>query len=143
MPKEELFKEIVLVKVDIDKLDVTVLRDFLAAEQPFQGLDLILRVFVGIGVAEGDDGLLVDRVGIGGHFGVGELVQEVSVSREHGDFVEEHGCLLEEGDVPVRRAQKDDPAPPQLLGNGRCSLEGSLVELGFQELDRVLELGLV
>jgi hypothetical protein len=63
VPKEELFEEIVLVKVDIDKLDVTVLRDFLAAEQPFQGLDLIPRVVVGIRVAEGDDGLLVGRVG--------------------------------------------------------------------------------
>jgi len=143
VPKEEIFEEIVSVKVDIDKLDVFVLRDFLATEQPFQGLDLILRVVVGIGVQEGDDGLLFGRIGIGSDFGVGEFVQEVSVCRNHGDFVEEHGCLLEEGDVPVRRAQQDDPGPLQLLGNGRCSLEGSLVELGFQELDRVLELGLV
>lgn len=70
-------------------------------------------------------------------------MQQVSVSRNNGGFVEEYGCLLEEGDVPVRRGKQDRPASPQLLDNGLCSLEGSLVEIGFQELDRVLELRLV
>lgn len=74
---------------------------------------------------------------------MGELVEQVSVSRNHGGFVEDHTCLLEEGDVPVRRGKQDDPASPQLLGNGLCSLEDFLVELGFQELGRVLELRLV
>lgn len=74
---------------------------------------------------------------------MGELVQQVSVSRNHGGFVEDHAYLLEEGDVPVRRGKQDDPASPQFLGNGLCSLEDSLVELGFQELGRVLELRLV
>ena len=143
MPKEELVEEIVLVKVNIDKLDVAVLGHILAAEQPLQRLDLIPRVIVRIRVAEGDDGLLVGRIGIGGYLGVAELVQEVPVSRDHRDLVQEHGCLLEEGHVPVRRAQQDDPAPLKLLGDLLRTLEGPFVELGFQELDRVPKLGLV
>lgn len=70
-------------------------------------------------------------------------MHEVPVRRHHGDFVEEHGRLLEQRHVPIRGAQQRDPRPPQPLRNGFRALQRRFIKLGFQELDRLLELGSV
>lgn len=70
MPKEELLEKVVLVQIDIDKLDVLVLRDVFAAEEPFERLNLPLCVVVRVGVEERDDGLLLRRVGVRRDLGV-------------------------------------------------------------------------
>lgn len=59
--KEELFEEVALVKVDLNKLDVAILRYIFSTEQPFQSLDLVLGVVIGIGVTQGGKGCLLVR----------------------------------------------------------------------------------
>lgn len=135
VPVEELLEEVVLVEVDVDELNVCVLRNVLATEQAFKRLDFALGVVVCIGVCENNDGLLFCRVRVRRNFCVREFVQEVSMRWHHGNLVEEHGCLLEQRNIPVRSAQERNTTTPQLVRNSLRLLQFCLGELGFQEVD--------
>lgn len=143
MTVEELSEEVILVKIDVDEFDVLVLRNTLAAEQTLKCLDLVLGILIRIGVEESNDGLFLRGVGIGCYLSVRELVQEVAVRRYHGDLIEEHSGLLEKRDVPIRGTQQGNTAVLQPTRDLLSLLQRALVELGLQEVDRVLEFGMV